>query len=302
MSNEQARQEYAAGRHSDEGADDPLAVQQGGRDREPHPERVDRPRAFEKQGLVGIEAVAIDQPLHALAPGLGDGRAEPEVPRSLEGDRPHDGEARPRRRPSRTRRDSALLGVVRRAEEVVDDRGLVADAPGVVALREGRDVAGRRIRVPSRPLSQGSRPGPRRRGPSPTRTPSSTRTCCATSPCACAACWPPSTRPCPRACRTQSSSSSTTTKAWPRAVLEEGQRERTLRFGGSPAETARMVVSGLEGAMPVALSYGDVARFRGGGHPAHDEPHRSRAEDVVGSLSGAGRIRTRDTRVKSPLL
>jgi hypothetical protein len=62
-----------------------------------------------------------------------------------------------------------------------------------------------------------------------------------------------------------------------------------------------MVVSGLEGAMPVALSYGDVARFRGGGHPAHDEPHRSRAEDVVGSLSGAGRIRTRDTRVKSPL-
>src|SRR5262245_40400864 len=49
---------------------------------------------------------------------------------------------------------------------------------------------------------------------------------------------------------------------WLRAVLEQGQREGTLRFTGSPAEAARMIVSGLEGAMLVARSYGDVARFR----------------------------------------
>src|SRR5262245_15109473 len=51
-------------------------------------------------------------------------------------------------------------------------------------------------------------------------------------------------------------------EAWLREILEEGQREGTLRFGGSPAEAARMIVSGLEGAMLVARSYGDVARFR----------------------------------------
>lgn len=53
-------------------------------------------------------------------------------------------------------------------------------------------------------------------------------------------------------------------EAWLRGILEEGQREGTLRFGGSPAEAARMIVSGLEGAMLVARSYGDVARFRTG--------------------------------------
>jgi TetR/AcrR family transcriptional regulator, transcriptional repressor for nem operon len=51
-------------------------------------------------------------------------------------------------------------------------------------------------------------------------------------------------------------------EVWLRAILEEGQREGTLRFSGSPAEAARMIVSGLEGAMLVARSYGDVARFR----------------------------------------
>jgi TetR/AcrR family transcriptional regulator, transcriptional repressor for nem operon len=49
---------------------------------------------------------------------------------------------------------------------------------------------------------------------------------------------------------------------WLQGILEQGQREGTLRFGGSPAEAARMIVSGLEGAMLVARSYGDVARFR----------------------------------------
>ena len=49
---------------------------------------------------------------------------------------------------------------------------------------------------------------------------------------------------------------------WLRGILEQGQREGTLRFSGSPAEAARMIVSGLEGAMLVARSYGDVSRFR----------------------------------------
>ena len=49
---------------------------------------------------------------------------------------------------------------------------------------------------------------------------------------------------------------------WLRGILEEGQREGTLRFTGSPNEAARMIVSGLEGAMLVARSYGDVTRFR----------------------------------------
>lgn len=49
---------------------------------------------------------------------------------------------------------------------------------------------------------------------------------------------------------------------WLRGILEQGQREGTLRFTGTPNEAARMIVSGLEGAMLVARSYGDVTRFR----------------------------------------
>jgi len=49
---------------------------------------------------------------------------------------------------------------------------------------------------------------------------------------------------------------------WLRGILEQGQREGTLRFTGPPADAARMIVSGLEGAMLVARSYGDVSRFR----------------------------------------
>jgi hypothetical protein len=52
----------------------------------------------------------------------------------------------------------------------------------------------------------------------------------------------------------------------------------------------------------VARSYGDVARFRAAPTRLMTSLSDRRAEEVVGSLSGAGRIRTRDTRVKSPLL
>jgi TetR/AcrR family transcriptional repressor of nem operon len=49
---------------------------------------------------------------------------------------------------------------------------------------------------------------------------------------------------------------------WLERVLEQGQTEGTLHFTGSSSEAARMIISGLEGAMLVARPYGDVARFR----------------------------------------
>ena len=45
-------------------------------------------------------------------------------------------------------------------------------------------------------------------------------------------------------------------------VLTRGREEGTLRFAGSPAETAQMIVSGLEGAMLVARPYDDMSRFQ----------------------------------------
>jgi TetR/AcrR family transcriptional repressor of nem operon len=50
-------------------------------------------------------------------------------------------------------------------------------------------------------------------------------------------------------------------EAWLTKVVEGGRRARTLRRDGQAHETARMVVSSLEGAMLVARSYGDVQRF-----------------------------------------
>ncbi len=50
-------------------------------------------------------------------------------------------------------------------------------------------------------------------------------------------------------------------EAWLAGILEEGRREGTLAFQGSPQDMARVIVSSLEGAMMVARSFGDVARF-----------------------------------------
>jgi TetR/AcrR family transcriptional regulator, transcriptional repressor for nem operon len=50
-------------------------------------------------------------------------------------------------------------------------------------------------------------------------------------------------------------------EAWLAAVLEQGREERSLAFAGSVRDTARMIVSGLEGAMLVTRPYGDTARF-----------------------------------------
>lgn len=49
---------------------------------------------------------------------------------------------------------------------------------------------------------------------------------------------------------------------WLARVLEQGRKEGTLTFAGSPRATARMIVSGLEGAMLVARPFGDITRFQ----------------------------------------
>jgi TetR/AcrR family transcriptional repressor of nem operon len=51
-------------------------------------------------------------------------------------------------------------------------------------------------------------------------------------------------------------------EGWLERVLAEGRADGTLRFDGAARDIARMIISGLEGAMLVARPYGDVTRFR----------------------------------------
>jgi TetR/AcrR family transcriptional regulator, transcriptional repressor for nem operon len=62
---------------------------------------------------------------------------------------------------------------------------------------------------------------------------------------------------------------------WLASVLAQGEREGSLELVASPSEVARMIVSGLEGAMLVARTYGDLARFR------------ASASRLIGSLTGS---------------
>ena len=48
---------------------------------------------------------------------------------------------------------------------------------------------------------------------------------------------------------------------WLTAVLQQGKREKALKFSGAASEAARTLVGALEGAMMIARSYGDAARF-----------------------------------------
>jgi TetR/AcrR family transcriptional repressor of nem operon len=50
-------------------------------------------------------------------------------------------------------------------------------------------------------------------------------------------------------------------EAWLTDVLERGRRDGSLSFTGPAREAAQMIVSGLEGAMLLARSYGEVERF-----------------------------------------
>jgi TetR/AcrR family transcriptional regulator, transcriptional repressor for nem operon len=51
-------------------------------------------------------------------------------------------------------------------------------------------------------------------------------------------------------------------ETWLERVLEQGRAAHTLRFEGSPRDTARMIISSLEGAMLVGRPYGDPERFQ----------------------------------------
>ena len=48
---------------------------------------------------------------------------------------------------------------------------------------------------------------------------------------------------------------------WLSRVIERGREAGELKFSGPAEEAARLLVAALEGAMLVARSYGDVARF-----------------------------------------
>ncbi len=49
---------------------------------------------------------------------------------------------------------------------------------------------------------------------------------------------------------------------WLVGVLKQGKKEKTLKFPGSPSEAAQALIGSLEGAMMIARSYGDPARFK----------------------------------------
>jgi TetR/AcrR family transcriptional repressor of nem operon len=50
-------------------------------------------------------------------------------------------------------------------------------------------------------------------------------------------------------------------EAWLVRVIEQGRRAKTLRPHAAPKIEARLLTMGLEGAMLVARSYGDIRRF-----------------------------------------
>jgi TetR/AcrR family transcriptional repressor of nem operon len=50
-------------------------------------------------------------------------------------------------------------------------------------------------------------------------------------------------------------------EAWLALVLEHGREDGSLRFGNTAADTARSIISGLEGAMLMARPYGAIDRF-----------------------------------------
>ena len=53
-----------------------------------------------------------------------------------------------------------------------------------------------------------------------------------------------------------------TNETWLELVVDQGQREGTLRTSEPSRDIARAIVGGLEGAMLMARPYGDVTRFQ----------------------------------------
>jgi TetR/AcrR family transcriptional regulator, transcriptional repressor for nem operon len=50
-------------------------------------------------------------------------------------------------------------------------------------------------------------------------------------------------------------------EAWLAAVMQSGAQSEGLKLASPPAEAARLMIAALEGAMMLARSYGDAARF-----------------------------------------
>lgn len=65
----------------------------------------------------------------------------------------------------------------------------------------------------------------------------------------------------PKAVRTEIRRFFDENEAWLVRVLRAGQKARTLRLAAGPEVEARLLTMGLEGAMLVARSYGEVRRF-----------------------------------------
>ena len=51
-------------------------------------------------------------------------------------------------------------------------------------------------------------------------------------------------------------------EGWLERVLEQGRTDDILKFDGSATDTARMIISSLEGAMLVARPYADLKQFQ----------------------------------------
>ncbi len=68
------------------------------------------------------------------------------------------------------------------------------------------------------------------------------------------------------------------TEAWLALVLEHGRKDGSLRFSNTAADTARSIVSGLEGAMLVARPHGAIERFE------------TTAAQLLASLAGTTRL------------
>ena len=49
---------------------------------------------------------------------------------------------------------------------------------------------------------------------------------------------------------------------WLVGVLQQGRKDKTIRFSGTASEVAQSLVGALEGAMMIARSYGEVGRFK----------------------------------------
>jgi TetR/AcrR family transcriptional repressor of nem operon len=65
----------------------------------------------------------------------------------------------------------------------------------------------------------------------------------------------------PKAVRTELRRFFDENEAWLVRVITEGRRAKSLRLAGTPEVEARLLATGLEGAMLVARSYGEPRRF-----------------------------------------